>query len=227
MVILMEIFSLHSLAIIGVLVLLEGLLSLDNALVLAMMAKEVDPAYRKKALTYGLIGAIAFRIGAIGLATVLIRYHWVKVLGGAYLLWLVVKHFFFNAKSHAPAHVKHQGFWKTVFMIELTDIAFAIDSILAAVALTNQFWLIVIGGLIGTVMMRFAANAMIKLLEKFPRMEPTAYLLIAIIGTKVILQGLQLPGVDFESKSSPWFWGEWILMAVCIAIGLRRGKPKP
>jgi YkoY family integral membrane protein len=221
----MELFSLHSLAIIGVLVFLEGLLSLDNALVLAIMARGVKPELRKKALTYGLIGAVAFRIAAIGIASSLIRYHWVKIIGGAYLMWLVMKYFFLDDHSADQIEAKSRGFWQTVILIELTDIAFAIDSILAAVAMTNQFWLIVIGGLIGTVMMRFAASGMIKLLEKFSRLEMTAYLLIAIIGIKIILEGIQIPGVDFHSTHSPWFWSQWTLMAICIAFGFKKTNP--
>lgn len=218
----MELFSLHSLAVIGVLVLLEGLLSLDNALVLAIMARGVKPELRRKALTYGLIGAVIFRLFAIGVASSLMKYHWVKIVGGAYLLWLVVKHFFLNDHPEDHIAVKHRGFWKTVLLIELTDIAFAIDSILAAVALTREFWLIVVGGLLGTVMMRFAASGMIQLLEKFSRLETTAYLLIAIIGIKITLEGFQLQGIDFHSTTSPWFWGQWILMAACIVFGFMK-----
>lgn len=218
----MELLSVQSLAVIGILVFLEGLLSLDNALVLAIMARGVKPELRRKALTYGLVGAVIFRILAIGIATSLIKYHWVKIAGGAYLLWLVIKHFFLNDRPENHVEVKHRGFWQTVILIELTDIAFAIDSILAAVALTRQFWLIVVGGLLGTVMMRFAATGMIHLLEKFPRLETTAYALIAIIGVKITLEGFQIPGIDFHSSTSPWFWGQWILMAVCLALGFRK-----
>lgn len=220
----MELFSLQSLAVVGILVLLEGLLSLDNALVLAIMAKGVKPELRQRALTYGLIGAIAFRMLAIGVASTLMQYRWIKFVGGAYLLWLVVKYFFLDDRAEDHVEPKVRGFWQTVLLIELTDIAFAIDSIMAAVAMTKHYALIVIGGVLGTIMMRFAANGMITLLDKFPRLENTAYLLIAIIGVKITLEGFQFPGVDFHSSHSPWFWGQWILMAICIAYGLKRKK---
>jgi YkoY family integral membrane protein len=220
----MELFSLQSLAVIGVLVLLEGLLSLDNALVLAIMARGVRPELRKKALTYGMVGAVVFRMAAIGVAATLMKHTWVKFLGGAYLLYLVVQYFFFDEKDGGLKEPKIRGFWTTVLLIELTDMAFAVDSIMAAVGLTKQYWLIVIGGLIGTLLMRYAANAMIGLLEKYSRLETTAYLLILIIGCKLILEGFHFDDIDFHSNQSAWFWGQWILMSGCIAYGLKK-KP--
>ena len=75
-------------------------------------------------------------------------------------------------------------------MIELTDLAFAVDSILAAVALTSNYWVIVIGGLIGVVVIRFAAQGVIKLLERYPKLETIAYVLIAVVAIKVIVEGV-------------------------------------
>ena len=210
---------LQDLATLGVLVFLEGVLSLDNALVLAMIARGVRPDLQKRVLTYGIIGAIVFRMAAIYFANHLIEYTWVKFLGGGYLLWLAIQFFFFRSPEKHPSEAVHRGFWMTVLVVELTDIAFAIDSILAAVAMTNQYWVIVFGGVIGMVLMRFAANQFIHLLEKFPNLEKTAYILISIVGSKVVLEGFHLPGIDFHSSSSPWFWGQWGLMALTIAYG--------
>jgi YkoY family integral membrane protein len=220
----MELFSLESLAVVGVLVLLEGLLSIDNALVLAVMARGVKPELRQRALTYGIVGAILFRIVAVLIASQLMEYRWIKFVGGAYLLWLVVKFFLFDEKPENHESPPAQGFWKTVILIELTDIAFAIDSIMAAVAMTKRYELVVVGGVLGTIMMRFAAKGMIQLLDRFPKIETTAYQLILIIGVKIILEGFQLEDVDFHSVSSPWFWAQWGSMAACIAFGFRPKK---
>jgi YkoY family integral membrane protein len=216
-------FEMHDLATIGVLVFLEGILSLDNALVLAIIARGVKPELQKKVLTYGLVGAVIFRMTAIFFANTLIQYTWIKFIGGGYLLWLAIKFFFFtDVEKHKE--VIHRGFWATILVVELTDIAFAVDSILAAVALTNKYWIIVTGGLIGTFLMRFAANQFIRLLNVFPNLETTAYLLISIVGVKVMLEGIHLPGVDFHSSSSPWFWGQWILMSVAIIFGFKKNQ---
>lgn len=217
------IFEPSDFATIGVLIFLEGILSLDNALVLAIIARGVKPELQKKVLTYGLVGAVVFRMLAIFFASTLIQYRWIKFVGGAYLLWLAIQFFFFSEDKEDRERVS-RGFWATVLVIELTDIAFAVDSILAAVALTNRYWVIVTGGLIGTFMMRFAANQFIRLLKVYPNLERTAYLLITIVGTKVMVEGLSLSGVDFHSSSNPWFWAQWLSMAGVIAFGFRRKK---
>lgn len=217
------IFSAHDFATIGVLVFLEGILSIDNALVLAIIARGVKPELQKKVLTYGLVGAVIFRMTAIFFANTLIHYTWIKFLGGAYLLWLAVQYFFFPEKENLKETVV-RGFWATVLIVELTDIAFAVDSILAAVALTNNYWVIVTGGLIGTFLMRFAAKQFISLLAKFPNLERTAYMLITIVGVKVMLEGFHFEGVDFHSQDSPWFWGQWILMAAVILFGFKKNQ---
>ena len=88
-------------------------------------------------------------------------------------------------------------FWNTVIAIELTDMAFAVDSIVAAVAMVSgansgekctvhpKLWLVVVGGMLGVIAMRFAAAMFIKLLDKFPRFELSAYLLVLVIGVKL------------------------------------------
>jgi predicted tellurium resistance membrane protein TerC len=134
--------------------------------------------------------------------------------------------------SAGPAH---PGFWSTVAVIELTDIAFAIDSILAAIALVGsapaghvgphpKLWVVVTGGMLGVILMRFAAVLFIKLLERFPRFEVTAYLLVLVIGGKLLadwaFNSAEHPHVvDFHNPAGAAFWIFWCLMAACVAIG--------
>jgi YkoY family integral membrane protein len=169
---------------------LESFLSLDNAVVLALIARELKPDQQKKALRYGLLGAVVLRLAAVGVASVLIKYAWVKILGGLYLGYLAVKYFLNREKQHLKKTKAYPSFWKTVAMIEVTDLAFAIDSILAAVALTNHYWVIVAGGLIGVLVIRFAAQGMIKLLDRHPKLEAIAYVLILGVSIKVLYQGV-------------------------------------
>ena len=236
-------FSLQDLGVIAMLVALEALLSIDNALVLGLLASRLPKRLQSKALTYGLIGAFIFRVIAIGAAAWLLRWHFVKLLGGGYLVWVSAKHFFFEDKKAAVgpgaavAHGQHDhaDFWKTVAVIEMTDIAFAVDSILAAIALVGsappgttgphpKLWVIIIGGMLGVLLMRVAAMVFIRLLERFPRFETSAYLLVAVIGSKLLADwGFNTPGqperLNFQEPGSPVFWAFWGLMLVCFLAG--------
>ena len=167
---------------------LETLLSLDNAVVLALMAGELPPQEQKKALRYGLWGAVILRLTAVYLATRLASVAWLKALGGAYLLWLAIRYFAKRDTSEKRSRRTSRHFWVVVFWIEFTDLIFAVDSILAAIAITNDYWAIVTGGLIGVVAIRFAAGYMIQWLKRFPKLEPLAYLFVAGVGIKVLAQ---------------------------------------
>ena len=211
----------HDFFLVGVLIFLEGILSVDNALVLAILAKHLPKDQQKRALTYGLIGAFVFRFIALAMVTYLTKWTWIKFVGGGYLVYIAVKNLFF-ANPQADGQTDEgvpMSFWKTVLVIELTDIAFAVDSILAAVALTDKLWVIYTGGILGIILMRFAATQFIGLIEKFPKLEKTAYLLVFVIGLKVIIEGLRLPGVNFHSPSEASFWIFWAIMAGCIGYG--------
>ena len=221
--------SLHDVATIALLALLEIMLSVDNALALALLARHLPKDEQRKALSYGLVGALLFRLIALSSVNVLIRSHWLKYVGGGYLIYIALRHFFGWGKAEeessdaaASKLSKQMGFWRTVVMIEITDIAFAVDSILTAVSLSNSLWIIFAGGFIGVIAMRFAAKTFIRLIEKYPNFEHTAFQLVFIIGLKVIIEALRLPGVDFHSPSDPGFWIFWTLMLSCFAFGFRR-----
>lgn len=179
--------------LIGTLVILEGLLSADNALVLAIMVKHLPPDKQKKALTYGLFGAYFFRFIFIGIGVYLIKFMWIKVLGAAYLAWIVIKHFWKGEEDEESTGMKKKGllvrtfgiFWATVISVELMDLAFSVDSILASFAVSEEVWILLLGGMIGILMMRTVAKLFLVLIEKVPELETTAYVLIGIIAIKM------------------------------------------
>ncbi|TRZ37811.1 DUF475 domain-containing protein [Niallia circulans] len=189
---------------IGTLVILEGLLSADNALVLAVMVKHLPPEKRKKALFYGLLGAYIFRFIAIGIGVFLIKLWWVKVLGAAYLAYLAIKYFMDKRKEKNALEVEGEEeshginkngllirlfgtFWGTVIAVEMMDIAFSVDSVLAAFGVSNQVWVLLVGGMLGVLMMRGVAGVFLKLIDRVPELEGTAYILILIISVKMLL----------------------------------------
>jgi YkoY family integral membrane protein len=185
--------------LIGTLVILEGLLSADNALVLAVMVKHLPPEKRKKALFYGLLGAYAFRFIAIGIGVFLIKLWWVKILGAGYLAWLSIKYFIDKKKGlgdDEELEGMNQGgllirlfgtFWGTVAAVELMDIAFSVDSVLAAFGVSQEIWVLLLGGMLGVLMMRGVAGVFLKLIDKVPELETSAYVLILIIALKMLL----------------------------------------
>jgi YkoY family integral membrane protein len=213
------------LLLIPFLVFLEGTLSIDNAVVLAMLAKPLPKEQQRKALTYGLAGSVVFRLAALALASRIIYWPLAKVIGGGYLLFVAGRYALQGRESERKASTgTSRNFWKTVVMIELMDIAFAVDSILAAVALTPKFWIVFTGGMLGVVMMRFAATFFIAILRKFPRFERTAYELVALIGAKLVVDSFRFPGVQFEWPGSIAFWVFWCLMILSIAFGIMRRR---
>ena len=197
--------------LIGTLVIIEGLLSADNALVLAVMVRHLPEKQRKKALFYGLIGAYFFRFLAIGVGVFLIKLWWIKVLGAAYLAWLAIQYFIEKSKGGGTEEeiedMKAKGFlmrifgtfWGTVIAVELMDIAFSVDSVLAAFGVSEKVWVLLLGGMIGILMMRGIAGVFLKLIERVPELETTAYLLILLIAAKMLLSvfGFEISHVVF------------------------------
>ena len=181
---------------IGLLVVLEGLLSADNAMVLAILVLGLPKADQRKALRYGILGAFAFRGVATLMAAYLIRVGWVKLAGAAYLLYLAVHHFLQRggeARRTAPKATRRFGlsaFWATVVKVELTDIVFAIDSILVAVAMSPKLWVILVGGLLGIVMMRLVIGKLLAIVERYPPLVDGAFIIIAWVAIKLFLEYL-------------------------------------
>jgi len=279
------------LMVVGLLIILEGLLSIDNALVLGLLAKRLPKEMRARALSYGLLGAFFFRIVAILAAGFLLQWTIAKLLGGGYLIFIALKHLIsqhaeqddnkvvmdeegqpqivdattgerldmarenieieqrvpigasmvtetdYEALGNITAPTKEgvscnigahsqAAFWRTVLVIELTDIAFAVDSILSAMALVgsvkSKLWVVVVGGILGLILMRFAAALFIKLLDRFPRFETSAYLLVVVIGIKLVLDwGCNS---DWSFRQTPWLaknLGTW--QVPCEQFEERRG----
>ena len=180
---------LASLAIVGNLVIIESLLSVDNAAVLATMVGDLPREQRHKALRYGIFGAYIFRGLCILFASFLIKFWFLKPLGGLYLLYLVYDHF---RRSPAPDEEKIEKekswvyrhtlglfgqFWATVALIELMDLAFSIDNLI----------LICVGVFIGILAMRLVAQAFVLLMGKYPFLETAAFGVIGLLGLKLVL----------------------------------------
>lgn len=217
--------------LIGVfaLVILEGLLSADNALVLALMVRHLEPGDRKRALMYGLGGAFVFRCLAIAFATWILQFWFLQAIGAGYLLYLPIRHFVRHAADdHAGVKQPGGSLWATVVAVELTDIAFAVDSVLAGVAFINsnprKLWIVVSGAMIGIVLLRIAAGALVKIMERYPVLDHMAYLLVGWVGVKLaFLAGHSLDQLrpdlfPFEVPQMPAVVF-WTVLALIVAGG--------
>ena len=203
------------------LVFLEGILSFDNALALAAMVKPLPEHLQKKALTYGILGAFLFRFIALFFVTQLMANPFIKVIGGLYLIYIAFKALTSTSDEGEGGQLSAtMNFIKVLVMVELTDIAFSIDSILVAAAMTNKLWIIVTGGILGIIMMRYASTIFIKLIDKFPRLETTAFQLVGLAGLKLLLEiPTEYYALDFHKATNPEAWVAWVLMAGSMFYG--------
>jgi YkoY family integral membrane protein len=204
---------------IGLLVALEGLLSADNALVMAIMVLGLPRTQHKQALRYGLLGGFAFRFLATLLAVYLIQLAWVKVLGGLYLLYLTYSHFFgqeegVDRRQPPPAKgmLGLSPFWATVVRVELINLAFSIDSILVAVAMSPKLWVVVTGGILGIVAMRLVVGQLIVLVQRYPALVDGAFIIIAWVGFKL--------GVEYlhDAHYTTFEIPRWLSLGLIVVI---------
>ncbi|UXR70138.1 MULTISPECIES: TerC family protein [unclassified Staphylococcus] len=239
--------------VVLVLVFLEGLLAADNAIVMAVMVRHLPPKQRKKALFYGLLGAFVFRFLALFLISILANFWWIQALGAAYLLFMSAKNLyqFFRKKDadhsgdelgddayNFDKEVSPKEFWGTVAKVEFADIAFAIDSMLAALAIAvtlpeigvhfggmdaGQFGVMLTGGLIGVILMRFAATFFVEFLNKYPGLEGAAFAIVGWVGIKLVIlvlahEDIALIPHDFP-HSATWQIIFWVVMIGLVVLG--------
>ena len=224
------------------LIFLEGILSIDNAAVLGAMVAPLPtdepvpwPSWlkfmsgwgdkffgpqRKAALTVGLFGAYAGRALMLLLATFIIENPWLRLLGAAYLFKLAIEHLGSNhdewdedEEAEEFAHkTAGKGFWTVVLLVNLADLAFSLDNVVAAVALSSELWVVFLGVAIGILIMRFAAQIFTVLIEKEPVLSTAAYLLVLAIGVEVLISDITLlMGDEFEFAS-------WQKFSISVAI---------
>lgn len=213
------------LLIVGTLVLLEGLLSADNALVMAILVKHLPKDQQKKALLYGLAGAFIMRGIAIVFARYLMGVWWLCGVGAIYLIWLAGKHFV--SRRHEDDNDKPKAgasFWATVVQVEFTDLIFAVDSILVAVALVNdpaKVWIVYTGGFLGILLLRLAASFFIRLITKYPALDHMAYGLVGWAGVKLASAAMDIRAESLHLPEPHYLptWAFWTGFGLIAVLG--------
>lgn len=180
----------HDILVILNLVIIEALLSVDNSTALAAMVQHLPQNQRIKALRYGLLGAYFFRGVCLLAASWLIKIVWLKIAGGLYLMYLAYDFFKKKSESEEEGNKKiAKGFWATIISVEILDLSLSIDNVFAAVALTDNIYLIMGGVAIGILAMRFVAGWFVGLIQKFPSLETSAFIVIVLLGVKLLISG--------------------------------------
>ena len=214
---------------IGLLILLEGALSADNAVVLAVLVLSLPREQQTRALRYGILGAFAFRIIATLFAVQLISWSWVKLAGGLYLLYLPWKHFSGHDSSGVPKPVTRMlglsAFWSTVVRVELTDIVFAIDSILVAVGMSRKLWVVITGGLLGILAMRVLIGQVLGIVRRYPAIVDGAYVIVAWVGIKLLVEyAHSMHWIGFEFPRSVAIGVVLVLFVLSMIYAVRKER---
>lgn len=217
--------ALEAVPVIISLILIEGLLSVDNALAIAAMASHLPGRQKQLALRFGLIGAYVFRGVALKFAAWISEHWWLKLVGALYLIYLACSHL---AESESSANAAEKdgkvgepkaGFWPTVIGIELMDLSLSVDNVVAAVALSSKLWLIMTGVFIGILVLRFLAGYCIRIIEVYPILGKTAFLLVGFVGLLLVFELVQEVHVHAWQK----FIGVSLIVMLSIAYSRNPG----
>ncbi|PSB28431.1 TerC family protein [Stenomitos frigidus] len=185
-------FGVETLLVLPVLIALEAVLSADNAIALAALARGLhDSALQRRALNIGLVLAYILRIALILTATWVVRFWQFELAGALYLLWLVFQ--YFTSKPDEDDENPHHGprfssLWQAIPLIGITDLAFSLDSVTTAIAVSQETWLILIGATIGIITLRFMAGLFIRWLKEFQHLEDAGYITVALVGLRLLLR---------------------------------------
>ena len=214
--------------LLPVLIGLEIVLSADNAIALAAIArKQPDPAAQQRALNLGLVFALLFRVVLILAAQWVLNFRPLMGAGAVYLLWLCLSHFFLQSandddaateESPVPAEAAAKSLAATAFTIALTDLAFSLDSVAAAVAVSDRIALVITGGVVGVVALRLSSGLFIRLLQRYRRLEAAGYLAVGLVGIQLSVRVFR-PDVELPE------WALLLLVAVLFLWGFSAQQP--
>jgi YkoY family integral membrane protein len=183
--------GIDTLIVLPVLIGLEAVLSADNAIALAAIAQGLaDHKLQRQALNLGLVAAFTLRILLILTATWVLKFWQFELLGALYLLWLVFQ--YFTSDEDDVTHHHHgpqfKSLWQAIPMIALTDLAFSLDSVTTAIAVADETWLVLLGGAVGIVALRFMAGLFIRWLEEFTYLEDAGFVTVAFVGLRLLIR---------------------------------------
>ncbi len=213
--------NVDSLLKLGILVALESILSADNAIALAALVQGIEnPKLQRQALNLGLVAAFVLRVGLIFTATWVIKYWQCELAGAAYLLWLSAQ--YFTSKEDAEHHHHGPGYtslWQIIPLLAFTDLAFSLDSVTTAIAVSEERWLVLTGGVLGIIALRFLAGLFIRWLKEFTYLQDAGYVTVTLVGLRLLLK-------VFDSKLVPPEWLMITAIIACFLWGFSKREPE-
>lgn len=193
-----------------ILVALEAVLSADNAIALASIAGSLeDKRLQRKALNIGLILAFVLRIALIIAATWVIQFWQFELIGALYLLWLVFQYFTSQEDGDDSEGGKSfSSLWQVIPLIAMTDLAFSLDSVTAAIAVADETWLVIVGATLGIIALRFLAGLFILWLKEYTHLETAGYLTVGLVGIRLLLRVV----------NPAYIPPEWLLIVITVGL---------
>jgi len=210
----------EALLILSILIVLETVLSADNAIALAALSQGIeDSKLQHRALNFGIIAAFVLRVCLILTATWVTKFWQFELLGAAYLLWLAWQYFTSDeSNGHEHHGPRFTSIWQAIPMIALTDLAFSLDSVTTAIAVSDDTWLVLTGGAIGIITLRFLAELFIRWLDEFVYLQDAGYLTVALVGLRLLLR-VFIPGLV------PPQWLMILSITLIFVWGFSKHKP--
>jgi len=217
-----ENLSLTTCGTILTLAVLETILSADNAVALAALVRELpDPRQQRQALNWGLAGAFVLRVALLVSASWTVKFWQVEVLGAIYLIWLAGKHFcqkFLNIEiedENFATNLAIESFGRVIVLIAFTDLAFSLDSVTTAIALADRFWILLTGGILGMLALRFLTGLFVRWLAEFVYLQDAAYLTVLAVGGRLLLKA-------YQPTYLPPEWMVLMMVAASLSWGFSR-----
>ncbi|MDJ0846605.1 TerC family protein [Crocosphaera sp.] len=213
--------SLKTPILLIILIALEAVLSADNAIALAAIAQGLkSPKLQRSALNVGLVVAYVLRMSLILTATWVVKFWQFELLGAIYLLWLVFNYFTSqeneNHHHHGP---EFTSLWQAIPLIAITDLAFSLDSVTTAIAIADEVWLILVGGTIGVITLRFLAELFIRWLQEYTYLEDAGFITVGFVGLRLLVRVI----------NPEWVPPEWLMIttiALIFAWGFSKRNPE-
>ncbi len=202
--------SLKTPLMLVILIALEAVLSADNAIALAAIAQGLpDRQMQRNALNLGLVVAYGLRMLLILTATWVIHYWQFELIGAFYLLWLVFNYFTSGASDTENHHsLRFSSFWQAIPIIAITDLAFSLDSVTTAIAVADQLWLVLVGGTVGVITLRFLAELFIRWLDEFTHLEDAGFITVGLVGLRLLVRVL----------NRAWVPPEWLMILLIAGL---------